>query len=69
MEDQQKERWLTVSQVSERLQVAEETVRRWVRSGELPVLSLGGSKTGYRIREDDLEAFIDARYGPLKNAA
>ena len=62
-------RWLTVAQVAERLQVSQETVRRWIRGGQLPVLELGGVKTGYRIREDDLADFIDARYGPLKSAA
>jgi excisionase family DNA binding protein len=61
--------WLTVAQVAERLQVHEETVRRWVRDGLLPVLDLG-KRAGYRVRPADLEAFIAARYGLLgKDAA
>jgi excisionase family DNA binding protein len=61
--------WLTVQQVADVLQVHEETVRRWIREGELPVLDLG-RKAGYRIRPADLEAYIAARYGPVgKDAA
>ncbi len=57
--------WLTVEQVAERFQISTETVRRWIRAGELPVLDLGGTKTGYRIKDSDLERFIQERYGPL----
>ena len=61
--------WLTVQQVAERLQVHEETIRRWIREGEFPVLDIG-RRAGYRIREEDLEAYIAARYGPVgKDAA
>ena len=65
MDEPQPREWLTVEQVADLLQVAQETVRRWIRSGELPVLDLGGSKTGYRIRRSDLDAFIAERYGPV----
>ena len=54
--------WLTVRDVAERLKVTEETVRRWVRDGDLPALVLG-KKAGHRIRSTDLDAFIAARYG------
>ena len=70
MDEPQPREWLTVEQVADLLQVAQETVRRWIRSGELPVLDLGGPKTGYRIRRDELDRFIQARYGPVgKDAA
>ncbi len=69
IDEQQGMGWLTVAQIAERLQISQETVRRWIRDGQLPVLELGGFKAGYRIREDDLAAFIDERYGPLKSAA
>ena len=69
MEEQQGPEWLTVAEIAEQLKVSLETVRRWVRSGQLPVLDLGGPKMGYRVRTDDLAAFLDARYGPLKSAA
>ncbi len=57
--------WLTVQDVAELLQVRIETVRRWVRRGELPVLELGGPRSVYRIRPDDLDSFVWQRYGAL----
>ena len=51
---------LTVEQVADRLQVHSETVRRWLRSGELEGMDLG-HRVGYRIRESDLERFIEER--------
>lgn len=65
MVDNTEERWLTVEQVAELLQVNPETVRRWIRSGELPVLDLGGPKTGYRIKRSEVDAFIAQRHGPV----
>lgn len=54
--------WLTVQDVAGLLQVRIETVRRWVRRGDLPVLELGGPRTVYRIRPDDLDHFVWKRY-------
>ena len=51
---------LTVDQVAERLKVNEQTVRRWLREGELQGVAFGG-RTGWRISEADLHAFLDAR--------
>ena len=51
------ERWLTVVEIVEQLQVHEQTVRRWLRDGRLPGRNLGG-RSGYRVRERDLEAFL-----------
>jgi excisionase family DNA binding protein len=56
----QADRLLTVAQVAATLQVDEDTVRRWLRAGQL----LGtnrGSRAGYRVRQSDLDAFLDAR--------
>jgi excisionase family DNA binding protein len=50
--------WLTVAQIAERLQVHPETVRRWLRDGQLVGRNFGG-KSGYRVRERALEAFLD----------
>lgn len=62
-------RWMTVQEVAELFRVNEETVRRWIRGGDLAVLDLGG-KAGYRIAHEDLEKFIAARHGPAgKDAA
>lgn len=69
MSDQREDQWLTVEDVSGRLQVSQETVRRWIRSGKLPVLDLGGPKAGYRIRESVLEEFIAERYGVVTKTA
>ena len=62
--------WMTTEQVAEYLQVTPETVRRWIRAGDLAVLDVGGRKGGYRIRSDDLGAFIESRFGVVgKDAA
>ena len=54
------ERMLTVDQVAERLQVNEYTVRRWLREGQLEGVPFGG-RTGWRVKEKDLQAFLDRR--------
>jgi len=54
------EKMLTVDQVAERLQVNEYTVRRWLRAGELEGVPFGG-RTGWRVKEKDLQAFLDRR--------
>jgi excisionase family DNA binding protein len=56
------ERWLTVADIADQLQVDEQTVRRWIRGGKLVARQLGG-KAGYRIRPGDLRAFLDALPG------
>ena len=63
------EDWLTVEEVAKLFRVAEETVRRWIRAGALPVLDLGGRKGGYRIKRADLDGFIEKRYGPVVKLA
>ena len=70
MPEGEQDRWLTVEQIAALFQINQETVRRWIRAGELPVLDIGGPKAGYRIKQSDLDAFIAQRYGPLgKDAA
>jgi excisionase family DNA binding protein len=69
MVERQDVQWLTVEDVATRLLVSQETVRRWIRNGQLPVLELGGPKAGYRIREDALDAFIAERYGTVGKTA
>ena len=51
------ERWLEVKDIVARLNVHPNTVRRWLKSGQLPGRNFGG-RTGYRIRESDLNAFL-----------
>jgi excisionase family DNA binding protein len=52
---------LTVEEVTRILKVHEETVRRWIRNGELPARLLGSARGGYRIRRSDLDRFIDEK--------
>jgi len=70
MPDEPRE-WYTVAQVAALVQVNEETVRRWIREGELPVLNVGKGKLrpDYRIRRTDLDDFIAGRHGSAKSEA
>ena len=63
------ERMLTVREVSERLNVPEATIRRWLRDGRLRGARLGGTRLGYRIAESDVERFVEAGYGGQGKAA
>ena len=54
------ERVFTVNQVAERLQVDVQTVRRWLRNGDLVGIPFGG-RTGWRVAESELHAFLDRR--------
>ncbi len=47
--------YLTTAEVASELRVNPETVRRWVRAGELPALPVG---SGYRITRSDFDAFV-----------
>ncbi len=46
-----------VRDVANILKVNEETVRRWIRRGELEAQNFGG-KAGYRIKPESLEKFL-----------
>ncbi len=50
----------TVKEVANMLNVTEEQVRRWIRSGELNS-TINSKKEGHRISEDDLKAFVKIR--------
>ena len=52
------DRYQTVQELAERLEVAEETVRRWIKSGELRAIDIG---KGWRIADADLERFLKTR--------
>ncbi len=54
------ENWRTVADIVEELRVHEQTVRRWIREGQLRAYNFGG-KTGYRIKTEDFEAFLEER--------
>ncbi len=59
-----RERLLSVPEIAEAMKVNHETVRRWLRTGELKGIQLG-SKAGWRIRESDFQAFLRARENAL----
>ncbi len=52
------ERYLTVEQAAEVLQVQPHTIRRWLRDGRLVGSRLGGNRAGWRIRESEIDAFV-----------
>ena len=60
------ERLLTIEEVAERLQHSVRTVREWLR-----VRKLRGVKTGrdWRVREQDLEEFIQSRLSQVMTEA
>lgn len=49
--------YLTIKEVAERLRVSERSVRRWLLASELKGFRLG-DRAGWRVREEDLEAFV-----------
>jgi excisionase family DNA binding protein len=52
------EKWYTVEQIATLIQVHAQTVRRWLRDGDLTGRNFGG-KTGWRVRESVLKDFLD----------
>lgn len=56
------DRWLTVTQAAERIQVHPETVREWLRNGKLPG-NLLSRRAGWRIRASDVERFLAGKPG------
>jgi len=53
-------KWFTVAEIAERLKVEDQTVRRWLKSGELIGTNFGG-RTGWRVREEYINAFLAQR--------
>ena len=62
------ERWYDVKEIVDMLKVHEQTVRRWIKQGDLPAI-LFGRKGGYRIKASDLDAFLTAQVEKGKAAA
>jgi excisionase family DNA binding protein len=52
------DRYQTVQDVAERLEVAEATVRQWIKTGALRAIDIG---KGWRIPDTDLARFLVAR--------
>jgi excisionase family DNA binding protein len=56
---QPRARFLTVQEVAEVLRVSTMTVYRLIKNGDLGAVRVGKA---YRVREDDLDAFIANQY-------
>jgi excisionase family DNA binding protein len=52
-------RFLTAAEVAALLRVSTMTVYRLIKAGELASVRVGKS---YRVREDDIDAYLAARY-------
>ncbi len=52
------DQYQTVQELAGRLEVAEATVRQWIKSGALRAIDIG---KGWRISDTDLERFLSAR--------
>lgn len=50
----------TVSDIAKRLDVSDQTVRRWIKAGDLEALEFG-SKIGYRVSEESFQEFLNRR--------
>jgi excisionase family DNA binding protein len=59
------EPFFTAEEVAEKLKLNKVTVLRWIRSGKLPAVNLGGT-SGYRVRGTDVEAHLWTEYGGMK---
>jgi excisionase family DNA binding protein len=57
MDEQQ--RYYSVEQLAEMFSVTAETVRRWIRDGELPAYRL--RRRELRVSQEDLDAFLKSR--------
>ncbi len=62
------ERFLTVAEVADRLGVTHETVRRWLRDGQLQGFQVS-RKAGWRIPHRSVNKMIDAMHVLGKAAA
>jgi len=60
-----KDELLTVPEVAAHFKVTPEAVRRWLRQGRIKGIRLGGDKTGWRIRESEVERFLAEREGAV----
>lgn len=52
------DRYQTVQEVADRLEVAEATVRQWIKSGALRAIYIG---KGWRVSDTDLAQFLKDR--------
>lgn len=54
---------LTIKQIAEETGLNEKTIRRWIKSGELPFVGYDLFRRRYLVARADLDAFIAKRTG------
>ena len=54
--------FLTVQDIADRLRVRDETVREWLRSGQISGYNFGG-RTGWRIPLSEVERLLASKAG------
>ena len=62
------DRWLTVEDAAEQIQVHPETIRRWLREGKIEGVLISRA-AGYRIRQSALDRFLDEKAAGMGKAA
>ncbi|MDP9470625.1 MAG: helix-turn-helix domain-containing protein [Chloroflexota bacterium] len=62
------DRWLTVEEAAAQIQVHPETIRRWLRDGKVTGVLISRSG-GYRIRQSELDRFLEERTTDMGKAA
>lgn len=58
-QDMSRSRFLTASEVASHMRVSSMTVYRLIKAGDLRAVRVGKS---YRVREDDLDAYLARQY-------
>ncbi len=60
--------YYTVREVADRLKVHPQTLKDWLRSGELEGVNFGG-RTGWRVTDAQLRDFVERRTQATKTVA
>jgi excisionase family DNA binding protein len=62
------ERFITVQDAAEQLQVHPQTIRVWLKTGKLKGSLIGGTKSGYRIPQAEIDRLLEPKQLPLAKA-
>ena len=60
--------YFTVRELAEKLKVHPQTVKDWLRAGGLEGVNFGG-RSGWRVTDEQLRAFVERRTQATKTAA
>lgn len=63
-----RDEWLTVAEVAARLQLTEDTIRRWCQSGRLQATLLN-RRAGYRIPASELRRLLQGEQHSIREPA